>query len=289
TFSGSWWIGTRHHARPPVASAPAAWMDARAAAPAKDAAEKSAPPESAEAPPPEAPQELGSGEEKERETEQKTEGPPEAMGIEASETDTALGKIPENFYAWFWAFAALCALVLGIYYWRMDGEQLEIRKLLEEAVVPLGVLTFIVLAVILFGITTASESAGVGALGAVYLAALAKYPRRAMWSSLPGAIIGVAMGMIQGDPVTLIVAGSLGAAFAGRFVPFALELLSGGQRPLAGLLKESTFLTAKTTAMVCWLFVGSALFSAVFALHGGQQLIEKWVLSLDLSPVQFMI
>jgi len=44
-------------------------------------------------------------------------------------------------------------------------------------------------------------------------------------------------------------------------------------------IRESTFLTAKTTAMVCWLFVGSALFSAVFALHGGQGLIERWVLS----------
>src|SRR2546430_4368452 len=52
-------------------------------------------------------------------------------------------------------------------------------------------------------------------------------------------------------------------------------------------LKESTFLTAKTTAMVCWLFVGSALFSAVFALHGGQSLIERWVLSMNLSPLGF--
>ncbi|MBL8703697.1 MAG: TRAP transporter large permease subunit, partial [Rhodospirillales bacterium] len=49
------------------------------------------------------------------------------------------------------------------------------------------------------------------------------------------------------------------------------------------------FLTAKTTAMVCWLFVGSALFSAVFALHGGQQLIESWVLGLNLSPLGFML
>src|SRR5439155_1403878 len=54
-------------------------------------------------------------------------------------------------------------------------------------------------------------------------------------------------------------------------------------------LKQSTFLTAKTTAMVCWLFVGSALFSAVFALHGGQSLIERWVLSMNLSPVGFQI
>jgi len=36
-------------------------------------------------------------------------------------------------------------------------------------------------------------------------------------------------------------------------------------------LKQATFLTAKTTAMVCWLFVGSALFSAVFALHGASR------------------
>ena len=53
--------------------------------------------------------------------------------------------------------------------------------------------------------------------------------------------------------------------------------------------KEAVFLTAKTTAMVCWLFVGSALFSGVFAILGGQALIEQWVLSLNLTPVQFLI
>ena len=41
--------------------------------------------------------------------------------------------------------------------------------------------------------------------------------------------------------------------------------------------------------MVCWLFVGSALFSAVFAILGGQALLESWVLSLNMTPVQFMI
>ncbi len=54
-------------------------------------------------------------------------------------------------------------------------------------------------------------------------------------------------------------------------------------------IKEAVFLTAKTTAMVCWLFVGSALFSAVFAILGGQSLMEHWVLSLNLTPLQFMI
>ncbi|BEI35731.1 TRAP transporter large permease subunit [Polynucleobacter sp. HIN6] len=55
------------------------------------------------------------------------------------------------------------------------------------------------------------------------------------------------------------------------------------------VVKESVFLTAKTGAMVCWLFVGSSIFSAAFALLGGQDLVEKWVLSLGLSPIEFLI
>jgi TRAP-type mannitol/chloroaromatic compound transport system permease large subunit len=55
------------------------------------------------------------------------------------------------------------------------------------------------------------------------------------------------------------------------------------------VIKESVFLTAKTGAMVCWLFVGSSIFSAAFALLGGQTLVEKWVLSLGLSPMEFLI
>ncbi|WP_342051740.1 MULTISPECIES: TRAP transporter large permease subunit [unclassified Cupriavidus] len=55
------------------------------------------------------------------------------------------------------------------------------------------------------------------------------------------------------------------------------------------VVRESVFLTVKTSAMVCWLFVGSSIFSAAFALLGGQALVEAWVLSMDLTPVQFMI
>jgi TRAP-type mannitol/chloroaromatic compound transport system permease large subunit len=55
------------------------------------------------------------------------------------------------------------------------------------------------------------------------------------------------------------------------------------------VLKESVFLTAKTSAMVCWLFVGSAIFSAAFALLGGQELVEKWVMSLNLSKTEFLV
>ena len=55
------------------------------------------------------------------------------------------------------------------------------------------------------------------------------------------------------------------------------------------VLKESVFLTAKTSAMVCWLFVGSAIFSAAFALLGGQELVENWVMSMNLTKTQFLV
>jgi TRAP-type mannitol/chloroaromatic compound transport system permease large subunit len=55
------------------------------------------------------------------------------------------------------------------------------------------------------------------------------------------------------------------------------------------MVKESVYLTAKTSAMVCWLFVGSAIFSAAFALLGGQDLVEQWVLGMNLTKTQFLV
>jgi TRAP-type mannitol/chloroaromatic compound transport system permease large subunit len=238
---------------------------------------------------PEAPQELGTEiEAKTEQTPQSLDAPPQELGSlsEPSGASTA-GKIPESFYTWFWLTAALCGVLLVIYYRRMDGEQLEILKELVVSVVPLGVLTVVVLAVILFGITTATESAAIGALGAMYLAVLAKYPRQTWWWSLVGAVIGLTLGWKRGDLMTLLVSVSLGGTFTGTFGPWLWSLRTSTE--MWEKTKESVFLTAKTTAMVCWLFIGSALFSAVFALHGGQALIERWVLGMNLSPMGFMI
>lgn len=55
------------------------------------------------------------------------------------------------------------------------------------------------------------------------------------------------------------------------------------------MLRESAYLATKTSAMVCWLFVGSSIFSASFALLGGQEIINDWVLSMNLTTLQFMI
>jgi TRAP-type mannitol/chloroaromatic compound transport system permease large subunit len=141
---------------------------------------------------------------------------------------------PDGFYLWFGIIAVICALWQLRYYWRLDVDRLEVIKLLSTSIMPLGILTVVVLAVILFGITTATESAGVGAAGAFLLAIQA---RTLDWKRT----------------------------------------------------KEAVFLTAKTTAMVCWLFVGSALFSGVFAILGGQALVEQWVLSFNMTPIQFML
>ncbi|NUZ08303.1 TRAP transporter large permease [Piscinibacter koreensis] len=77
------------------------------------------------------------------------------------------------------------------------------------------------------------------------------------------------------------------AAAVGAFGGF---LLAAAYRQLnLGMIKESVFLTAKTSAMVCWLFVGSAIFSAAFALLGGQALVEQWVLGMNLTKTQFLV
>jgi TRAP-type mannitol/chloroaromatic compound transport system permease large subunit len=99
-------------------------------------------------------------------------------------------------------------------------------------------------------------------------------------------------------PLALMILAVLGSIVFGLATPTeAAALGSAGGFILAAaykqlnftVVKESVFLTAKTSAMVCWLFVGSSIFSAAFALLGGQNLVEQWVLSLNMTPLQFLM
>ncbi len=99
-------------------------------------------------------------------------------------------------------------------------------------------------------------------------------------------------------PLALIILGVLGTIVIGAATPTeAAAMGSFGGFVLAAaykqlnfrVVKESVFLTAKTSAMVCWLFVGSSLFAAAFALLGGQEVVNQFVLSLDMTPTQFML
>jgi TRAP-type mannitol/chloroaromatic compound transport system permease large subunit len=160
--------------------------------------------------------------------------PLQAMGDGDTSDAPKTEPVPDSFYTGFAVTCGAMLLLLLWYYRNFDAEQFEILDMLVKSVMPLGVLTLVVLGVILFGITTATESAAVGAAGAFLMA----------WS-----------------------AGTLNFE----------------------RIKEAVFLTAKTTSMVCWLFVGSALFSAVFAILGGQRLVEEWVMAMNLSPIQFLL
>jgi TRAP-type mannitol/chloroaromatic compound transport system permease large subunit len=288
TFGATWWYVVIYNAPEVAIAATVAPTRAAAGATGPKAAEPAAAPSAAAES--EQPQELGAaGESQSQASAEKPGGAPEEMtSVREVPTGPVASKVPANFYGWFWGLAAGSGLLLLVYFWRMDGEQLEILKQLLASVVPLGVLTVVVLAVILFGICTATESAAIGALGALYLAVMARFQREVLWWSLVGAIVGFGLGWYEGeDWMSLLVAASIGGTFVGTVVPGVRHLRDS--KELLENLKQSTFLTAKTTAMVCWLFVGSALFSAVFALHGGQSLIERWVLSLNLSPLGFQI
>jgi TRAP-type mannitol/chloroaromatic compound transport system permease large subunit len=99
-------------------------------------------------------------------------------------------------------------------------------------------------------------------------------------------------------PLALLILGVLGSIVVGLATPteaaamgsFGGFVLAAAYRQLTfERVKESVFLCAKTSAMVCWLFVGSSIFAAAFALLGGQEIINTWVKSLDMTPVQFML
>ena len=72
-------------------------------------------------------------------------------------------------------------------------------------------------------------------------------------------------------------------AFGGLFLAVCYRSLNWQ------MLKEAVYLTVRTSAMVCWLFVGSWTFSSVFSYLGGESLIKEFVLAMDLSPVTFLI
>jgi TRAP-type mannitol/chloroaromatic compound transport system permease large subunit len=182
------------------------------------------------------------------------EKPAAAEESEKSEA-TVQKRVPPP--AWFYVMLAIGIGALALIYWLWNWERLEVFKMLLSSFFPLALLILAVLGSIVFGLATPAEAAAVGAFGAFILTAVYRFI--AHWRE-------------RGET------GASAAAVFGRTL-----------RQFGSIIKESAFLTAKTSAMVCWLFVGSGIFSAAFALLGGQEVIEKWVLSLNMTPLQFMI
>lgn len=129
---------------------------------------------------------------------------------------------------------------------------------------------------------------GVGALAMAVFYAMLSFARLEVFKMLLSSFF----------PLLILILAVLGSIVFGLATPteaaavgaFGGFVLAAAYRQLTfNVVKESVFLTAKTSAMVCWLFVGSAIFSAAFALLGGQELVEQWVLGMNLSKTEFLI
>ena len=179
--------------------------------------------------------------------------PSGAASVQAATAPTApaaaAARVPAP--TWYWIVFGLGMAGLLLVNWLMSWQRLEIFKMLLASFFPLAVMIIAVLGSIVFGLATPTEAAAVGAFGGLLLAGAYRYVA-AKQAKSGNAVVR-----------TLV--------------------------DLGGIVKESSFLTAKTSAMVCWLFVGSSIFSASFALLGGQDIIERWVLSLGLTTLQFML
>src|SRR6266545_578537 len=146
---------------------------------------------------------------------------------------------------WLWIVFGIGIGIVAVIYLLWNWERLEVFKMLLTSFFPLALLIIAVLGSIVFGLATPSEAAAVGGFGGFVLAAVYRFIGN--WrETRPGA---ASRGGVTWKTV----------------------------KELGSIVKESSFLTAKTSAMVCWLFVGSGIFSAAFALLGGQKLIERWV------------
>jgi TRAP-type mannitol/chloroaromatic compound transport system permease large subunit len=172
-----------------------------------------------------------------------------AAPAEAAPAAAAAERTPVP--TWYWITLAIGLASVALISWLMNWQRLEIFKMLLGSFFPLAVLIIAVLGSIVFGLATPTEAAAVGAFGGILLAGVYRY--LAARETVPDHAGTAAL------------------------------------RDLGGIIKESSFLTAKTSAMVCWLFVGSSIFSASFALLGGQEIIEHWVLSLGLNTLQFLL
>jgi TRAP-type mannitol/chloroaromatic compound transport system permease large subunit len=210
-----------------------------------------APPSEEEAKGDEKPQELSTPPGAE---EPKAESTPAAPGTAAPAAEPPAAAKADRLPTpnWYWILLAIGVAAIALIASVWSWERLEVFKMLLASFFPLALLILAVLGSIVFGLATPTEAAAVGAFGGFLLAGAYRY---------------------------------IAHSRAGGRLPAVGTTV----RELGSIVKDSAFLTAKTSAMVCWLFVGSAIFSAAFALLGGQEVVEKWVLSLGLTPIQFLI
>jgi TRAP-type mannitol/chloroaromatic compound transport system permease large subunit len=198
----------------------------------------------------------------------------------------------------FWIALGIIAAILLVFYVTLTFPRLEIFKMLLGSFFPLAVMILAVLGTIVFGLATPTEAAAVGAFGGFVLAAIYAFNATPRDKKRPIAKVWIPLWVLGLSSVLWFlllqfeVLDTGPPMWVGWMSIIAVAIwcvIATVQVKLTPTVRESVYLTAKTSAMVCWLFVGASIFSAAFALLGGQQIIEAWVLSLGLTPIQFMI
>ena len=199
----------------------------------------------------------------------------------------------------FWTVLGVGAAALFLLYAFFTFTRLEVFKQLLASFFPLAIMILAVLGSIVFGLATPTEAAAIGSLGGFALAAVyallatpAGRARAVAWRTWIPLWVLTSVSIVWFVLLKFEVIETPVPALVGwmSIVAFGLWcVVSVFQVKLYRTVKESVYLTAKTSAMVCWLFVGSSIFSAAFALLGGQEIINRWVLSMDMTPVQFML
>jgi TRAP-type mannitol/chloroaromatic compound transport system permease large subunit len=198
----------------------------------------------------------------------------------------------------FWKTVGVGVAALGVGYLLLTFPRLEVFRMLLTSFFPLAVMILGVLGSIVFGLATPTEAAAMGALGGFVLAAFymanerPREARRRWWPSwvvLWGIFLASVIWFIlhRAHVIAAPLPPLLGQASMLAFLAWAV--LASWQVRLIPMLRESVYLTAKTSAMVCWLFVGASIYSAAFSLLGGQHVVEQWVLSLDMTPLEFLL
>jgi TRAP-type mannitol/chloroaromatic compound transport system permease large subunit len=223
-------------------------------------------------------------------TAEKPSAPAKVIAAAEQKRDPA----PKAFWYVFWVGLGCLAL----FYLIFSFARLEIFKMLLTSFFPLSVMILAVLGTILFGLATPTEAAAIGSLGGFGLASvylLLARPReeriRAVKIWIP-LVLAFMVSIVWFILYKAEVLSSPPTQWMGWISICALGLwamIAAVQAKMGATVRESAYLTGKTSAMVCWLFVGSSIFSAAFALLGGQSIVETWVLSLGLTPVQFML
>jgi TRAP-type mannitol/chloroaromatic compound transport system permease large subunit len=212
----------------------------------------------------------------------------------AAATELKRDPAPKAFWYVFWVGLGGLALFYAIF----TFARLEIFKMLLTSFFPLSVMILAVLGTILFGLATPTEAAAIGSIGGFALASVYLLLARPREERIRAAKIWIPL--VLAFLVSIVwfilykaeVLASPPTQWMGWISICALGLwamIAAVQAKMGATVRESAYLTGKTSAMVCWLFVGSSIFSAAFALLGGQSIVETWVLSLGLTPLQFML